>query len=424
MEKVEFGDGKDRNGLLGLEQRGARVTDVTDVHALERTDLRPQGAVRPLVLHVVYRFDTGGLENGIVNLINHMPLQAYRHAVLSLTAVTDFSRRVQRKDVSFIALQKGPGHAIGLYPRMYRLFRELRPAVVHTNNIAALECAVPAWAAGVPLRIHSEHGWDVSDLHGSNPRYQKVRRLYRPFVSHFVAVASDIQRYLVEKVRVPQGRVSLIHNAVDTVRFHPVEGEQPTPIPGCPFSAQRHWLVGTVGRMQEVKDQLNLVRAFAHALREQPALRERMRLVMVGDGPLRAQAQALLQELGLADLAWLPGERSDVPEVMRGLHCFTLPSKAEGLSYTLLEAMASGLPAVVTAVGANPELIANGVTGETVPPNDPQALGSALARVAGDPGQARRMGRTGRLRVEKDYGQQAMVADYQRLYDRHRARSN
>jgi sugar transferase (PEP-CTERM/EpsH1 system associated) len=375
----------------------------------------------PLVLHVVYRFDTGGLENGIVNLINHLPVQAYRHAVLSLTEVTDFSRRVQREDVEFIALHKGPGHAFKLYPAMYRLLRRLRPAVVHTNNIAALECVLPAWAAGVPLRIHSEHGWDVSDLDGSNRRYQQVRRVYRPFVSHYIAVSADLQRYLLDKVHVPAPRVSHIPNAVDTARFHPAPEGQPGRIEGCPFAPDRHWLIGTVGRMQTVKDQPNLVRAFAHALQQQPALRERLRLVMVGDGPLRAPMQALLQELGLAELAWLPGERSDVPDVMRGLHCFTLPSKAEGLSYTLLEAMASALPAVVTAVGANVDLIHNGQTGEIVPPNDPRALGEALARVAADPALAQRMGRAARARVEKDYGQQGMVGAYQRLYDRHQA---
>jgi glycosyltransferase involved in cell wall biosynthesis len=170
--------------------------------------------------------------------------------------------------------------------------------------------------------------------------------------------------------------------------------------------------------MQAVKDQLNLARAFVHALQQQPALRERMRLVMVGDGPLRGQAQALLQEAGLADLAWLPGQRDDVPAIMRGLHCFTLPSKSEGLSYTLLEAMASALPAVVTAVGSNPELIRNDVTGETVPPNDAAALGEALARVAADPVRARRMGQAGRDRVEQDFSQLTMVQAYQGLYDR------
>ena len=112
------------------------------------------GDTRPLVLHVMYRFDTGGLENGVVNLINHMPADAYRHAVLALTEVTDFSQRVQRKDVEFIALHKPPGHGIWQYPKLFKLFRRLRPHIVHSRNLAALEVQVPAWAAGVPVRIH------------------------------------------------------------------------------------------------------------------------------------------------------------------------------------------------------------------------------------------------------------------------------
>ena len=105
---------------------------------------------RPLVLHVMYRFDTGGLENGVVNLINHMPADAYRHAVLALTEVTDFSQRIQRKDVEFMALHKPSGHGIWQYPKLFKLFRQLRPHIVHSRNLAALEVQVPAWAAGVP----------------------------------------------------------------------------------------------------------------------------------------------------------------------------------------------------------------------------------------------------------------------------------
>jgi hypothetical protein len=115
-------------------------------------DRRPDARLdpRPLVVHVVYRFDTGGLENGIVNLINHMPAQSYRHAVLALTKVTDFRRRIQRDDVEFIELNKPPGHGVWLYPRLFRLFRALRPAIVHSRNLAALEVLVPAWATTRP----------------------------------------------------------------------------------------------------------------------------------------------------------------------------------------------------------------------------------------------------------------------------------
>jgi len=109
---------------------------------------------RPLIAHVVYRFDVGGLENGVVNLINRMSGHAYRHAVVSLTEITDFRKRIQRDDVQFIALHKPPGHALPLYPRLLRLLRDLQPAIVHTRNLAALEVTVPAWLAGVRARVH------------------------------------------------------------------------------------------------------------------------------------------------------------------------------------------------------------------------------------------------------------------------------
>ena len=102
---------------------------------------------RPLVAHVMYRFDTGGLENGIVNLINHMPADRYRHAVIALTVVTNFRQRIQRDDVEFISLNKAPGHGIWLFPKLFALFRHLRPAIVHSRNLAALEAQLPAWAA-------------------------------------------------------------------------------------------------------------------------------------------------------------------------------------------------------------------------------------------------------------------------------------
>lgn len=365
---------------------------------------------------MVYRFDTGGLENGLVNLINHMPAGAYRHVVIALTEVTEFRHRIQRDDVEFVALNKPPGHAIRLYPALYRLFRRLRPAVVHTRNLAALECVLPAWAAGVPVRVHGEHGRDVEDLDGSSRKYQRLRRLYRPWVTHYIALSRELGAYLGGKVGVPDGRMSQVYNGVDTDLFHPALGG-PSPIDGCPFEPGRHWLIGTVGRMQQVKDQPTLARAFVELLRRQPALRERVRLVMVGSGPLREVVLALLAEAGLADLAWLPGERRDVSDVMRGLSCFVLPSLAEGISNTILEAMASGLPVVATRVGGNAELVAEGSTGLIVPAADPLAMADALERLAMAPDQAVTMGHAGRALAVGQFSLHAMVARYQGIYD-------
>ena len=372
-------------------------------------------AKQPLVLHVVYRFDTGGLENGVVNLINRMPASAYRHAVLSLTDVTGFRSRVTRPDVEFHALHKAPGHGIWLYPRLYRLFRQLKPAVVHTRNLAALECTVPAWAAGVPVRIHGEHGRDVDDLDGSNVRYQRVRRLYSPFVHRYVALSQDLQGYLTDKVGIRGERIAQIYNGVDTARFAaPSEAVRPE---ACPFDPARHLVIGTVGRMQAVKDQLSLARAFAGLLEAQPALRERLRLVIVGDGPMRATVKDWLQAQGLADLAWLPGDRSDVAALMQAMDIFVLPSLAEGISNTILEAMAAGLPVLASRVGGNAELLVPEQTGLLFEAGDVAGLQAALARVVAEPALREGMGQLGRERALQRFSLDSMVTNYQTLYD-------
>lgn len=371
---------------------------------------------RPLVLHVVYRFDTGGLENGVVNLINHMPADAYRHAVLALTEMTDFCKRVHRADVEYIALNKPPGQGIWQYPKLYKLFRQLRPQIVHSRNLAALEVQIPAWAAGVPVRIHGEHGRDVDDIDGSNTTYQRVRRFYQPFVHHYLALSRDLDDYLVQKVRIPPNKITQVYNGVDTDRFIPAAAG-PQTIAGSPFNPEQHWLLGTVGRMQTIKDQTMLAQAFVDALAIAPQLRDRVRLVMVGEGPLRAKTQSLLDQAGVSHLAWLPGERGDVAHIMQGLHAFALPSLGEGISNTILEAMASALPVVATAVGGNADLVQQAQTGFIVPPANPHAMAQQIITLANDPGRAQKMGQLGRQRVVNTFSLQAMVATYQCVYD-------
>ena len=370
---------------------------------------------RPCIAHVLYRFDVGGLENGVVNLINQLPPDAYRHAVVALTDVTDFRARIRRGDVRFFELHKGPGHGVRLYPRLFRLFRDLSPSIVHTRNLAALEATVPAWLARVPVRVHGEHGRDIGDLDGSNRKYQRVRRLYRPLVSHYVALSKNLADYLRGPIGVAPKRVSQIYNGVDTSRFAPAPHARPT-IAGCPFSAPDEWLVGTVGRMQGVKDQVTLAKAFVNAAQRHPS-GDRLRLVMIGDGPLRERVEAVLGAADLRAAAWLPGERSDVPDILRGLDCFVLPSLAEGVSNTILEAMATGLPIIATRVGGNPELIDDGITGRFVPSADSGAMASAILGYFDDPATARKHARAARDAAVQRFSLDRMVRDYLSLYD-------
>lgn len=369
---------------------------------------------RPLIAHVVYRFDVGGLENGVVNLINRLPEASWRHAVIALTHVAPtFSRRIGR-DVQYVELQKPPGHLWKLYPRLFRMFRDLRPSVVHTRNLAALEAVVPAALAGVPVRVHGEHGRDALDPDGARVRYQWVRRLYSPFVSRYVSVSKDLGNYLHDRAGIDINRITQIYNGVDTDVFRPAVGGRPA-IDGCPFGSE-HWLCGTVGRMDAVKDQINLAHAFVLAVRANPAGRARMRLVLVGEGALRSECERILREGGCRDLTWFAGERHDVASIMRGLDCFVLPSRGEGISNTILEAMACALPVVATRVGGTSELIDNGITGMMVEASDSDALSRALGVYFEDPALAQRHGRAARQRIEHTFSLERMVDAYHQLY--------
>ncbi len=376
----------------------------------------------PLVVHVVYGFHTGGLENGIVNLINSLDPHAFRHAIVSLaTHSPDFAKRIQRDDVRFIDLNKTPGHGIKLYPRLFRLFRRLKPAIVHTRNLAALEAVVPAWMAGVPVRIHGEHGWDVADPDGSNRKYLLARRAYRPFVTQYVALSTHLERYLVERVGIRQQKVSRICNGVDTRRFHPVmdlavEADIAHSTQAAP-AEEGGLTFGTVGRLQPVKDQLNLIKAFGLLLEQCPERAGRLKLVIVGDGPMRDTLATEIASMELSQSISLAGERDDIADAMRAIDVFVLPSLAEGISNTVLEAMACGLPVVATCVGGNPELIVPGETGELVPAADPQALARAMQSYVQTPGLIRRHGLAARQRVENRFSLSGMVSSYQVLYE-------
>ena len=229
---------------------------------------------RPLVVHVMHRFDVGGLENGVVNLINHMPADAYRHAIMALTEVTDFRKRITARRCPVHQPEQAARASVSRCIRAcIRIFRELRPAIVHTRNLAALEVTVPAWAAGVPVRIHGEHGRDVGDLDGSNrtvpvgaPRLQPLRHpLTSPCRAIWQATWSIGSAFAPRKVDADLQRRRC--RALSACR------RAPSPIAGCPFDGPDHWLVGTVGRMQTVKDQTLLARAFVRALEIAPALK-------------------------------------------------------------------------------------------------------------------------------------------------------
>ena len=370
----------------------------------------------PLIVHIIFKLAVGGLENGLVNLINMMPRERYRHAIVSLTDVTDFRARITRDDVMVVALDKQPGHDIGIYWRAWKTLRMLRPAIVHTRNFPALEFLAVSACAGSAARVHGEHGREIYDLTGTNRIHNLFRRMMNPLVRRYVAVSRDLAGWLVETVGVGGQKVTHIYNGVDTGRFYPCRNRR---VPGAPtgFFPSGALVIGTVGRMQRVKDQVTLVRAFAHLLKTVPKARDVVRLILVGEGPLLQEAQRILHAEDCAAQAWLAGDRSDVAEMLHAFDVFVLPSLAEGISNTILEAMASGLPVVATRVGGNVELVEEGRTGFLVPAADPVGMALALRRYLDDPQLSARQGAEARRKAESEFGLEAMVARYLAMYD-------
>ena len=370
----------------------------------------------PLIAHVIYHLAVGGLENGLVNLINQMPRGCYRHAIICLTDFTDFRNRITIPDVEVYALHKRPGKDYRIYADLWRLFRRLKPEIVHTRNLSTLEAQFPAFLAGVSCRIHGEHGRDVHDLDGNSKKYQLLRRLSRPFVHQYIALSSELLLYLHECIGVPGRKLSHICNGVDTVRFSPATSPARVLLPDKLIGADKI-IIGTVGRMESVKDQLGLAQAFIHLIKEHPENSENLRLVMIGDGSLRNPVRSLIDKAGLSEIVWLPGDREDVPELLQMMDIFVLPSLAEGISNTILEAMASGLPVVATDVGGNSELVVRNKTGFLVPRSNPVALSQAIQRYIDDPDLRRLHGSRARRRCEDEFSIDTMVLRYQELYD-------
>jgi sugar transferase (PEP-CTERM/EpsH1 system associated) len=375
-----------------------------------------ESANSPLVVHILQRLAVGGLENGVVNLINHMPEDQYRHAIICLANATDYSQRIIRKDVPVIALQQRQGQDFSVHWRLLKLLLRLRPAIVHTRNLAALEFQAIAALAGVRGRIHGEHGRDMHDLDGTNRKYKFLRKTIRPFVQHYTAVSIDLRQWLVDTIGVRPDRVTQIYNGVDTEKFRPRERTHVRFGPDG-FLTPNSFVIGTVGRMEPVKDQITLIRAFIQLVRARSEARERLRLMMIGDGSSRLPAIDLLRSAQMEDIAWLPGERDDVPDLMRSMDLFILPSLREGISNTILEAMASGLPVVATRVGGNLELVDAGNTGDLVPHSDPVSMACAIDNYFREPVTAIQHGTLSRRIVERRFSMESMVEGYLKTYD-------
>lgn len=308
-----------------------------------------------------------------------------------------------------VAVVGAPGIRTNFQPTaLASWLRDERPDIVHVHSGAWAKGARAARLAGVARIIFTEHG-----LNDVEPWYSTALKHWGATqTDHVVAVSEPLHRYLVERVRVPESKVSVIPNGVDTERFRPATLTGAAPSLRARLGLGSAPVIGHVARLAPVKNQPLLVDAFAMVRHRVPAAR----LVIVGDGSERAAIEAKVAEHALGEAVHLVGEARDIPAILREFDLFALPSKAEGTSMSVLEAMATGVPVVASAVGGTPDLLDHGQCGVLVPPNDTAALAAAFGDLLETPERRRALARAARARVEERYSEETVARRYERLY--------
>ncbi len=358
------------------------------------------------VLHLVYHLGCGGMENGVVNLANHMDPERFVVAVCAFVGGGEYEKRLDPARTPLFSMGKKEGNDPLLPFRLARLLRRWRPHVLHTHAWGTLvEGVVAGKLARVPVIVHGEHG-----TMETRRRNVWVQRVVWRWTDRVLSVSEMHRQRLIRTIG-PGPGITVIPNGVDTERFRPPR-DRAEERRALGWDPDEVCLIA-VGRLVPVKDHALLIRAFARATR---GVKGRPRLYVAGDGPLKNELERLARDLGVADRVVLLGRRDDVPVLLRASDGFVLSSKSEGMSNTLLEAMSTGLCCVATDVGGNPELVTHGKTGLLVPPEDEGALASALRRVVSHPEVRGALGRAARGFVEERHSLDAMMRGYATLY--------
>ncbi|RTL57975.1 MAG: glycosyltransferase [Rhodocyclaceae bacterium] len=355
------------------------------------------------VQHVVLSLQPGGLENGVVNVVNGLSPEGFRSSVCCLKFGGEFVSRL-KSGVAVEEMGWRKGNDLGLPFRLARLFRRTRPDVVHTRNAESFYYGfLGAKLAGIKHVVHSEHGRTFNDR---QIRFL-VQRWFSAYTSALFSVSEQLKNDLVAHVGLTADRIQVLHNGVDLDRFAGTGRDEARRLLGA---AEGEVLVGSVGRLVPVKNYPLLLSAFATLDLPQLAL------ILVGEGPERGALEAQARELGIAGRVRFLGHRDDVTALMPGLDVFVLPSFSEGMSNTLLEAMAASLPCVASAVGGNPEIVSHGKTGYLFPSGDSEALAGSLRTLCTDAVLRASLGAAGRQETEREYSLGAMIRRYEKLY--------
>ncbi len=355
----------------------------------------------PVIVHLIHRLDIGGLERVMLNCIDQMQGEHYKHVIISLTDANNFAQN-ENNQIEVHCLGKKEGSDLGIHFKLFKLLRKIKPTVLHSYNLATIEYHPISWLAGVKGHIHAEHGRDIGDPQGLNKKHNLLRKLMSYFIQRYVSVSEDLHQWLLNTVGISKHKAILIQNGINTERFN--LNKQ--------VSEQLRFTI--VARISPVKDHQNLLTAFK-LLKKQLKAENMPKLAIVGDGHQRAQLEKFCLDNELTSIEFL-GARDDIQFILAKTDVFVLSSIAEGIPMTILEAMSASTPIIATSVGGIPEVVESGHEGYLVEKSNAEALAQAIKRYIVNPELIVEHGKNARAKVLQKFNEKQMVQAYLEQY--------
>jgi len=364
---------------------------------------------RPALTYVVNSLNPGGTERLVVEMSCAFS-QEYALDVLCLDTPGAWADSLRRRGVSVRALWRQPGFDASMPGKLARHFREQGTRIVHAHQCTAwFYAALSRLLNPTPRLLLEEHGRFYPEI-TNRARICVNKALIKRLTHRFVAVSRDVRERLQRYEGLDSRQIEVIYNGVapitqlsrtERASLREQLGFTPT-----------DFVVGTVGRFDPIKNLPMLIDALAAASEQNGAVRG----LLIGAGPVFDAVQRRLSERGLANKVVLTGHRDDARRLVQCFDLFVLSSFSEGTSMALLEAMAAGVPAAVTEVGGNPEIVLREQTGWTVPSGSVPALARVLLEAARNPGLRERLAQHGQKRFEEQFSLARMLDAYRGSY--------
>jgi sugar transferase (PEP-CTERM/EpsH1 system associated) len=365
------------------------------------------------IMHVVDHLGKGGLENGLVNLINGLDPGRFEHVVYAIHRLGPNAERLPKDRTTIICQGKQETDSRFQIGTLTGAIRSVKPDIVHSRNWAAIEAVVAGWLTRSCAVVHGEHGLE-GDPDAKEPRRRIwFRRLAYELADRVLSVSCHLRDLHARRTGFRANRITVIHNGVDSRRFFP-DPEARARMRAHLGIAEDEFCIGCVGNLLPVKDHITLLKA-AEVLSRQTA---RWRLIIAGEGPERAKLEEFIgQHPDWKQHVRLPGTSDGVPELLNAFDVYVLSSVAEGISNSLLEAMSCGLAVIATETGGNPEVVVDGESGVLFPVADFERLASELDALRTNVGRRQQLGRQAIRRVRDEFSIEAMVRKYGEVYE-------